>query len=128
MKILLDTHAFLWFVEGSNKLSQTANSLLTDANHELFLSIASVWEMQIKVSIGKLKLGASLSEIVANQREINDVQILVVGLEHIWQLDNLPLHHKDPFDRMLIAQAITENIPIMSIDNVFGKYSVQTIW
>ncbi len=128
MKILLDTHAFLWFVEGSNKLSQTANSLLTEANHELFLSIASIWEMQIKISIGKLKLEASLSEVIANQREINDVQILVVELEHIWQLDNLPLHHKDPFDRMLIAQAITENIPIMSIDSVFGKYSVQTIW
>ena len=128
MKILLDTHAFLWFVEGSNKLSQTANSLFTDTNHELFLSIASMWEMQIKVSIGKLKLGASILEIVTNQMEINDVQILAVELEHIWQLDNLPLHHKDPFDRMLIAQAITENIPIMSIDNVFGKYSVQTIW
>ncbi len=128
MKILLDTHAFLWLVEGSNQLSSTANSLLSDTDNDLFLSIASIWEMQIKVSIGKLKLGAYLSEIIANQREINDVQILPVELEHIWQLDNLPLYHKDPFDRMLIAQAITENIPIMSIDSAFNQYPVQIIW
>lgn len=128
MKILLDTHAFLWFVEGCNKLSPTANSFLSDTDNELFLSIASVWEMQIKVSIGKLKLAVSLSEIVTNQKDINDVQILAVELEHIWQLDNLQHYHKDPFDRMLIAQAKTESIPIISIDGVFNQYPVQTIW
>lgn len=128
MKILLDTHAFLWLVEGSNKLSATANSLLSNTDNDLFLSIASIWEMQIKVSIGKLRLGIPLWEIVANQKDINDVKILPVELEHIWQLDNLPLHHKDPFDRMLIAQALTENIPIMSIDSALNQYPVQIIW
>lgn len=92
------------------------------------MSIASIWEMQIKITIGKLHFDESLSNIVISQRDINDVQILPVELEHIWQLDNLPLHHKDPFDRMLIAQSITENLPIMSIDSVFAQYPVHIIW
>ncbi len=128
MNILLDTHAFLWFVDGSDKLSQLANLLLNDQDNELFLSIVSVWEIQIKITIGKLKLDEPLSEIITKQKDINDLQILPVELEHIWQLDKLPLNHKDPFDRMLIAQAISENFPIVSIDHIFVQYPVTTLW
>ena len=128
MKIILDTHAFLWFAENSKKLSQTANILLNNQENKLLLSIASVWEMQIKIGIGKLQLEESLTEIVAKQREVNEVEIFPINLDHIWQLDSLPLHHKDPFDRMLIAQAITENLPILTIDSIFHKYQVNIIW
>lgn len=127
MTLILDTHVFIWWTLTPEKLSSTAIDLINN-NNQLLLSIASIWEMQIKITIGKLHFDESLSDIVISQRDINDVQILPVELEHIWQLDNLALHHKDPFDRMLIAQSITENLPIMSIDSVFAQYPIQIIW
>ena len=128
MNLILDTHVFIWWTLTPEKLSSTVINLINNDYNRLLLSIASIWEMQIKITIGKLYFDKSLSDIVGSQRNINDVQILPVELEHIWQLDNLPLHHKDPFDRMLIAQAISENIPILSIDSVFYQYPVQIIW
>ncbi len=128
MKLILDTHVFIWWTLTPEKLSSTVINLINNDDNRLLLSIASIWEMQIKITIGKLHFDESLSEVVGSQRNINDVQILPIELEHIWQLDNLPLHHKDPFDRMLIAQALTENIPIMSIDSAFNQYPVQIIW
>jgi PIN domain nuclease of toxin-antitoxin system len=92
------------------------------------LSLVSVWEIQIKVQLGKLNLDISLSEIVKDQTKINDVQILPLKLSHIWTLDTLPYYHKDPFDRLLISQAITENLIILGVDSVFDSYPVQIIW
>lgn len=128
MNFILDTHVFIWWTLTPEKLSSTVIDLINNEDNGLLLSIASIWEMQIKITIGKLHFDESLSEVVSSQRDINDVQILPVELEHIWQLDNLQLYHKDPFDRMLIAQALTENISIISIDSVFDQYPVQTIW
>ena len=90
--------------------------------------MVSVWEIQIKVQLGKLNLDISLSEIVKDQTKINDVQILPLKLSHIWTLDTLPYYHKDPFDRLLISQAITENLIIRGVDSVFNSYPVQKIW
>jgi len=128
VKLLLDTHTFLWLAEDSPKLSSTVKILLDNEDHQLFLSTASVWEMQIKVNTGKLKLGQILSEIIAQQQQINELKILPIKLEHIWQLKNLPLHHKDPFDRMIISQAITEDLPVLTIDSKFNQYPINTIW
>jgi len=128
MKILLDTHAFVWWNLTPEKLSLNGLNLIDNQENILYLSIASIWEMQIKISINKLHFDNPLPEIITYQRNINNVQILPIELENIWQLKNLPLHHRDPFDRMLIAQAMTEKIPILSIDSIFQNYSVNVIW
>jgi PIN domain nuclease of toxin-antitoxin system len=118
MNILLDTHTFIWSTANPERLSQTVTNLLTDINNIWILSIASVWEMQIKLQLGKLNLNSSLPNLIDNQQRVNNLQILPIDLTHIYALNNLPLHHKDPFDRLLIAQAIVEQIPIVSIDEV----------
>jgi PIN domain nuclease of toxin-antitoxin system len=128
MKILLDTHAFIWWTLTPDKLSLNGLNLIENQENILYLSIASIWEMQIKISINKLHFDNPLLEIITYQQNINNIQIFPIELEHIWQLKNLPLHHRDPFDRMLIAQAMTEKMPILSIDSIFQNYSVNTIW
>jgi len=128
MNILLDSHTLIWFSQNSPQLSSSAIKILEDRNNLLFLSLVSVWEIQIKVQLGKLNLDISLSEIVKDQTKINDVQILPLKLSHIWTLDTLPYYHKDPFDRLLISQAITENLIILGVDSVFDSYPVQKIW
>ncbi|GAB4303314.1 MAG: type II toxin-antitoxin system VapC family toxin [Geminocystis sp.] len=125
---MLDTHAFIWWNLTPEKLSLNGLSLIEDKENIFYLSIASVWEMQIKISINKLHFDNPLSQIITKQRNINNLQILSIELEHIWELKNLPLHHKDPFDRILIAQAIIEKIPILTIDSIFQNYSINTIW
>lgn len=128
MNFLLDTHVFIWEVLEPNKLSQTVVNLIKNKNNKLFLSIVSIWEMQIKIGINKLYFDESLSTVIVKQKEINDLEILPINLNHIWQLAQLESHHKDPFDRMLIAQAIIESFSILSIDNIFQKYPVNIIW
>ncbi|MFY7933479.1 MAG: type II toxin-antitoxin system VapC family toxin [Microcystis aeruginosa] len=128
MNILLDSHTLIWFSQNSPQLSSSAIEILEDRNNLLFLSLVSVWEIQIKVQLGKLNLDISLSEIVKDQTKINDVQILPMKLSHIWTLDTLPYYHKDPFDRLLISQAITDNLIILGVDSVFDAYPVQKIW
>lgn len=124
MNILLDSHTLIWFSQNSPQLSSSAIKILEDRNNLLFLSLFSVWEIQIKVQLGKLNLDISLAEIVKDQTKINDVQILPLKLSHIWTLDTLPYYHKDPFDRLLISQAITENLIILGVDSVFDSYPV----
>jgi PIN domain nuclease of toxin-antitoxin system len=128
MNILLDSHTLIWFSQNSPQLSSSAIEILENRNNLLFLSLVSVWEIQIKVQLGKLNLDISLSEIVKDQTKINDVQILPMKLSHIWTLDTLPYYHKDPFDRLLISQAITENLIILGVDSVFDSYPVEKIW
>ncbi|MCZ8226711.1 MAG: type II toxin-antitoxin system VapC family toxin [Microcystis sp.] len=128
MQLLLDTHSFIWWSINSEKLSLTGQDLLFDRNNRLFLNVASVWEMQIKLQLGKLQLNPSLQELIKNQITINNLEILSIDLAHIWTLATLIHYHKDPFDRLLISQSITEIMPILSIDEIFDRYPVQRIW
>jgi PIN domain nuclease of toxin-antitoxin system len=128
MQLLLDTHSFIWWSINSEKLSLTGQDLLFDRNNRLFLSVASVWEMQIKLQLGKLQLNPSLQELIKNQITINNLEILSIDLAHIWTLPTLIHYHKDPFDRLLISQSITEIMPILSVDEIFDLYPVQRIW
>ena len=128
MNLLLDTHAFLWYVWNDHKLSKTARDLIADpANHKL-ISIASLWEIAIKVALNKLDLGEPFLPFVRTQMALNFFDSLPVTIEHSSQLTGLPFHHRDPFDRMLIAQAISENIPIVGADAAFDSYSIVRFW
>jgi PIN domain nuclease of toxin-antitoxin system len=127
MKLLLDTHIFIWWADKPEKLSPAALSALEDEANELLLSVASVWEMQIKIQLGKLKLSLPLKELVKNQQDTNDLRVSPVALTHVLALDALPFHHKDPFDRLLIAQSIAEGLTIVTADSQFSVYSVKLL-
>jgi len=127
MKLLLDTHVFIWWASAPERLSATILAALEDENNDLLLSVASVWEMQIKSQLGKLKLNASLGDVIDNQQSTNDVQPLSVELTHVLRLNDLPLHHKDPFDRLLMAQGIVEEATLVSMDSRFSTYSIQLL-
>lgn len=128
MKLLLDSHAFIWWSSEPEKLSSRARTGFEDSNNVLLLSVASVWEMQIKLQLGKLKLVAPLRTLIENQQRNNGLQILRIDIEHAFTLDTLPPHHKDPFDRMLIAQANTEELFVVSKDEIFKAYPVKLLW
>jgi PIN domain nuclease of toxin-antitoxin system len=128
MKLLLDTHTFLWFIEGDPNLSDTARSLIEDEGNQRFLSSASLWEMSIKVSISKLALQMSFTDLVTQQVYGNAIEVLEIRPEHLDVLAKMPFHHKDPFDRLLIAQSIVESIAVISKDSEFGKYPVTLLW
>ena len=127
MKLLLDTHIFIWWVHQPEKLSRTVLSALEDDANELLLSVASVWEMQIKVQMGRLKLRLPLKQLVESQQDTNDLRILPVALTHALALGALPFHHKDQFDRLLIAQSIEEQAPLVSADSQFSAYPVKLL-
>jgi PIN domain nuclease of toxin-antitoxin system len=127
MKYILDTHTFIWWHENPDALSEKALSLCEDVNNQLFLSMVSIWEMQIKLQLNKLRLNAPLADIV-NLQKNNGIAILPITFDHIIGLNLLPLHHKDPFDRLLIAQVNSENSILLSKDEKFQLYSVQTAW
>lgn len=128
MRLLLDTHVLIWSTAQPQKLSQKVTNLLADTNNDWVVSIASIWEMQIKIQLGKLNLNLPLAELIENLIQINEIQILPIELNHIYALKDLPQHHRDPFDRILIAQAIIENIPLLSIDKIFNAYPVTKLW
>lgn len=128
MKILLDTHVFIWLDNDPGKLSTKVTQICADSSNLLLLSLASVWEMQIKTQLGKLKLPAPLPEIVRNQVKTNRIQPLPIELSHIFALQNLPLYHRDPFDRLLIAQAQTENAILLTDDSQIAQYPVSSMW
>lgn len=126
MRQLLDTHAFLWFVTGSDRINGKVREQI-ESNDNL-LSIASLWEIAIKSSIGKLDLELSIEQLVKEQIIANGIELLDITTEHIAIVADLPLHHRDPFDRLIIAQATVEQIPIVGRDKVFDSYSVQRLW
>lgn len=128
MRLLLDTHTFIWFVTDNPKLSDTARGLINYGNNEILLSIASIWEMAIKQSTGKLSFGLPFRVFIEQQVSFNRIDILNINLDHIEVVVTLPFHHRDPFDRLIIAQAMVEQIPILSADSVFDAYSVQRWW
>lgn len=128
MQFLLDTHTFLWFVNDSQEIPENIFNLL-ESDVELLLSIVSLWEIAIKVNIGKLILPKKYAEFIDEQIQINDIKILPISLSHLNLIATLPLHHKDPFDRLIIAQAIEENITIISRDSAFNSYTgIKRIW
>ncbi len=127
MKLLLDTHIFIWWADEPEKLSPVALSALRDEANELILSVVSIWEIQIKVQLGKLKLSQTLKELVESQQETNSLQILPVELADVLALDNLPFHHKDPFDRLLLAQSIIQDITLVTADDTLSAYPVKLL-
>lgn len=127
MKLLLDTHAFMWCDSEPEKLSRRVQELCKDPENILLLSVVSIWEMQIKSQLGKLKLRMPLPELIREQQE-NGIEILPVEPNHTFALDSLPNHHKDPFDRLLIAQAIVEGAVLVSADPLIKQYPVSVEW
>ena len=129
MKLLLDTHTFLWFTGGSPKLSDHARRLIENIENEKMVSIASLWEMAIKAGIGRLKLDLSFPEIVRDHISGNAMKVLHITPDHLEIVRTLPFHHKDPFDRLIIAQSYSETIPVLSRDSMFDRYiELQRIW
>lgn len=128
MKLLLDTHTLLWFIAGSASLSADARSLIEDASNEKFVSIVSIWETAIKVSIGKMSSSAPFDVLFPHQLEINGFELLPVKVEHTSVVTSLPFHHRDPFDRLLIAQAVKEKMTLVSVDKVFDDYRITRLW
>lgn len=127
MKILIDTHIFLWYVSNNNKLNENSINLINERENIIYLSQASIWEMAIKHSSGKLNFDSPFLEFIEEQIKVNDFEILNLKSSHFGQVTKLPFHHRDPFDRIIIAQAITENIPLISYDRAFKSYAVQLL-
>ena len=128
MKLLLDTHTFLWFIMGNPNLSANARTLIEDGANEKFFSVAGLWEMAIKVSRGLLTLAAPFDVLIPQQLNLNGIELLNITTDHAAMVVTLPFHHRDPFDRLLIAQAMVERIPIISIDAAFDAYGVTRLW
>lgn len=126
MRILIDTHVLLWHLEGDEQLSPDRRSLITDPANVIFVSIASFWEVAIKSSLGKLSLSKSISEIFA-EVDSSATSLLAIEPSHTLQVSPLPFHHKDPFDRMIIAQAIAEDLALVSNDVNFAAYGVELL-
>jgi len=128
VKLLLDTHVFLWMNHSPEKLSTRFLELCEQAQDELYLSLVTPWEMQIKQQIGKLKIASPIAEMLEKNQQINRIQLLPIALEHILALDQLPLHHGDPFDRLLIAQSMVENMALVTADEKIRRYDVDVVW
>ena len=128
MKLLLDSHAFLWFVGADARLSPTAHALIVDlANHKL-VSIATCWEIAIKTGLGRLRLGEPATTFLPRELAANHFDLLTIDLTQATYVETLPPHHRDPFDRLLVAQALLEAIPIVSVDPALDPYGVQRLW
>jgi len=127
-KLLLDTHAFLWWVGSSQELSRKARTAIASARNECFVSVASGWEIAIKVSLGKLRIEGALDRFVPEQIAVNGFQALAIDLKHTARVATLPFHHRDPFDRLLVAQALEEDLGVVTADPVFAKYGINQVW
>jgi len=127
MNLLLDTHTLIWFLEGDDNLSTTAKDYIENAANTNFVSIAAFWEMAIKISIDKLEMQIPLQKLKPLIWK-NGMEILPITIEHTLQVSQLPFHHKDPFDRLLAAQCMSENMVLVSRDEKFKLYDIQTFW
>ena len=128
MRLLLDTHTLLWWQTDPTELSHTALQAMKNVENDIFLSVVNSWEMQIKAQLGKLTLPRPLPDLIQRQLDQNGFGLLHVISEHIYELDAMPLHHKDPFDRLLIAQARHEGLTLLTRDPKFKKYEVDLLW
>jgi PIN domain nuclease of toxin-antitoxin system len=127
MKAILDTHAFLWALAGDARMSRHARDVFA-GSADLFLSIASIWEIVIKVQSGKLNFPRPAGPYVLRRLAENRIKPLAISIDHLLAFERLPMHHRDPFDRMLIAQSIEEDWPIITADPKFKQYPLQIIW
>lgn len=132
MKALLDTHTFLWWITDDPRLSSRARDLIADSANDVYLSAVSGWELAIKAQLGKLRLPEnmrqSISQFVMTQLALNGIRVLPVHMHHTLHVYTLPLHHRDPFDRLLIAQSQLEDLPIVTADISLNAYKVDLIW
>ena len=128
MRLLVDTHSFLWFITGSEELSEGARQRIADLANHVFVSSASLWEIAVKTRLGRLTLARPFAELIPEQLRLNAMEVLPIEVPHLAALITLPWHHRDPFDRLLIAQALAEGLPIVSRDTVFPAYPVQVLW
>jgi PIN domain nuclease of toxin-antitoxin system len=126
-QFLLDTHALLWLIQGNSQLSNRARLVISDDTNQLYFSITSIWEIAIKLNIGKLKIGHTIAELYTLLAQLK-IEILPIAQSDLEQYLTLPLHHRDPFDRLLIAQAIERELVLLSADESFAAYSVQRLW
>lgn len=128
MRLLLDTHTFIWYVTDNPRLSANVKLLIEDENNEKLVSIASIWEMAIKHSIGRLNFSLPFMEFVRQQLSVSNIGLLEININHIEVVASLPLHHRDPFDRLIIAQSMAEKIPVLSVDAIFDAYAIARLW
>jgi PIN domain nuclease of toxin-antitoxin system len=128
VRLLLDTHAFIWWDSEPDQLSSSVSTALLDARNEIWCSVVSIWEMVIKAQLGKLTLRLPLADIVAQQQKNNGIELLAVELDHVLRVESLPQVHKDPFDRLLAAQAIHEKATLITAEAVFAHYPVSVLW
>ena len=128
MRLLLDTHTFLWFILDEPQLSPTARSLIGDPDNEINVSPATYWEIAIKIRLDKYKLPEPFQVFMEQQIAVNRFDILHIEARHVAPITTLPFHHKDPFDRLLVAQAMVEQIPLVSNDSVLDAYPIQRLW
>ena len=128
MRFLLDTHAFLWFILDDPQLNAATRELIADPANEVAVSPASYWEIAIKIRLGKYTLPSPYQQFMETQIEVNDFQILAIQPKHTALLTTMPMHHKDPFDRLIVAQALAEDMPLASVDNQLDAYGVRRFW
>lgn len=128
MNLLLDTHAFIWWLTDQSHLSARSLQALMNNDNTVILSVASIWEMTIKLKIGKLSVVGDLKDIVQQQVQVNRIQLLAISSVHALKTLDLPLHHRDPFDRMLIAQALSEEMTLITTDASMTAYGVNVLW
>ena len=128
MRVLLDTHTFIWFIMDNPALGSQATKLIKNPDNEVLVSIATPWEIAIKMSLGKLKMEETFDQLFPAQLQINNITLLPIEVTHLAQLTTLPWHHRDPFDRLLVAQSMVEGVPLLSRDPVFDDYEVERLW
>jgi PIN domain nuclease of toxin-antitoxin system len=128
VRVLLDTHAFLWWISDDPRLSKKAREIIADGRNELFFSAASGWEISIKAGLGRLKVAGDLQRFIADQLSRNAIKVLPIYLSHTLHTRVLPDHHRDPFDRILVSQAILEEMPLLSADPKIPHYPVEVVW
>lgn len=128
MKYLLDTHVLLWIANDDSQLSKKTKNIFLNEKNDIFLSTASIWEMAIKISLRKLNVNEPLKNFIKTKVIGNKIKIINISVEHLFVLESLPFHHRDPFDRLIIAQSIIEKIPVLSKDTMFKKYDINLIW
>lgn len=128
MRILLDTHAFLWFVADDPRLSAQAREIICNQENQIFLSVVSGWEIAIKVKNGRLRLPADPQSYVVDRLAVLGIDVLLIQMSHALHVYKLPDHHPDPFDRLLVAQCQLENLPIVTADPQIARYPVTVVW
>lgn len=126
MQLLIDTHVLIWFLEGNKSLSKPHRQIISDPQNDVFVSIASLWEIAVKISLGKLTLACLLADVI-KQIAAQNIDILPISPQHVLQVSTLPFHHRDPFDRIIIAQSQIENLPVVTNDIEFSYYGIKLL-